>query len=265
MGLGEFASKNVEKMSPKLKQMLLQEENRNEAKAKLSSDLSQLSPPFPYGGATPAVNVVPEIKLSFDLGTVGSGMKEINLKELSAKKRGRKRKVESVLTNSHRGEESEMRQERLRQLLMDRMDKSNGGPDAKMKHDTKTVPLQNGDPDDGFKRVFGQSMNNKDDSTRKAEIMSRFQLLTGTPNGPSTAKMTHSKRSPQSIAECIKNLEDESPAKTILDPRPCSGIIRENVQRKLASMSAQTPFPEFLKNVCREANKAEGKMPGSLA
>ncbi len=201
--------KKVVKMSPKLNSMLLQEKNKNEAISKFCPDIRKHN-----AGGVNAANVVPEIKLSFDLGTVGSGVKEINLRELSAKKRGRKRKVGCIQTDLLRGEESGTAPvKKVFPELGHLIQGSHNGPQSpKMTNDSKTIPPQYA-THEGFKFEFNKLMNNKDDST----------------------------------------------SNIILDPRHCPGNVRENFKRQLASMSPQIPFPEFLKNVCREANKTEGR------
>lgn len=201
------------KMSPKLNSMLLQEKNKNEAISKFCPDIRKHN-----AGGVNAANVVPEIKLSFDLGTVGSGVKEINLRELSAKKRGRKRKVGCIQTDLLRGEESGTAPvKKVFPELGHLIKGSHNGPqNPKMTNDSKTIPPQYA-THEGFKFEFNKLMNNKDDST----------------------------------------------SNIILDPRHCPGNVRENFKRQLASMSPQIPFPEFLKNVCREANKTEGLVSGS--
>ena len=198
--------KKVVKMSPNLNPMLLQEKNKNEAISKFCPDIRTLN-----AGGVNAVNVVPEIKLSFDLGTVGSGVKEINLRELSAKKRGRKRKVGCIQTDLLGGEGSGMAP--VKKVFPDLGHMGhNGTQNPKMINESKTIPPQYA-THEGFKFEFNKHKNNKDDST----------------------------------------------ANIILDPRPCPGNVRENFKKQLASMSPQIPFPEFLKNVCREANKTEGR------
>ena len=108
-------------------------------------------------------SVVPDIKLSFDLSADGAGAKEINLKELSLKKRGRKRKEESIKSELPRVEERKL----------------------------------------------------------------------------------------PTVTTSVNRVPDLS---------PCDGDFKEAVQRQLASMSTRISFPEYLKNVCRQANKTEGKL-----
>jgi len=157
------------KMTPKLNQMLMQEEVRRNERAKASPLLlGQQLLDTTSAQASARADVVPDIKLSFDLSADGAGAKEINLKELSSKKRGRKRKGESIIKSDlPRVEERE--------------------------------------------RPTVTSVNRVAD----------------------------------------------------LKPIPSLGVVKESVRRQLASMNTRISFPEYLKNVCRQANKTEGLVSGS--
>ena len=151
------------KMTPKLNKMLLQEEMKRKERAKASPLLlGQKLLDAPSAQASARADVVHDIKLSFDLSADGAGAKEINLKELSSKKRGRKRKEEFIIKSDLPGVE---------------------------------------------------------DRERPA--------------------VTSVNRVP--------------------DLRPSLVDVKESVQRQLASMNTRISFPEYLKNVCRQANKTEGK------
>ena len=195
------------KMSPKLNQMLLDEEERMRRKARAKPELGKFLAP---SQAVTTADIVPEIKLSFDLGTVGAGVKEINLKELSVKKRGRKRKVESDQPGEPRGK----------------------------KRDTASVKVS-------------PKFSQQDHGPPKKRLGKNHHLNT-----------THDDRVEGKVSPTFSQFakhKDEPVANIILDHRPSSVNVKENLQIQLGSMNTKVPFPVFLKTICREANKTEGE------